>query len=274
MEKDRKISEAAEATRKGNSFKDLTLESEQTSWLATNGVSVTDSSMKYVWNQNPKAKIVALFKGRGGATAGFFDSVTDEDDVVGVILDKTSFYYESGGQVYDTGALVPDDSTCSFTVDNVQFYGGYIVHIGRINGKTKLEIGTDVTARVDYNRRSLIAPNHTMTHVLNYALRTTLINNSDSEYIGTGLCDQRGSLCDHERFRFDFSWNGSLENEQIANIECIVKKQIDDQHTVFSEVLPLNSVMQISALRCVFGERSVANHCYTLLIILVNSLIV
>ena len=255
MEKDRKISEAAEAARKGTSSKDLTLESEQTSWLATNGVNVTDTSMKYVWNQNPKTKIVALFKGRGGATAGFFESVSNEDDVVGIILDRTSFYYESGGQVYDTGAMLPVGSSVSFTVENVQIYGGYVVHIGRIIGNAKLVVGTEVVSSVDYNRRSLIAPNHTMTHVLNYALRTTLMKNSNSADASTGLCDQRGSLCDPERFRFDFSWNGSLENEQIANIEGIVKKQISDQCQVFSEVLPLVSVMQISALRCVFGER-------------------
>ena len=68
MENDRKISEAAEAARKGVGSVDLTMEAEQTAYLSNSNIAVTDTNSKYVWNNNPKAKIVALYVGRGTGT--------------------------------------------------------------------------------------------------------------------------------------------------------------------------------------------------------------
>jgi len=72
--------------------------------------------------------------GRGGATAGFVDSVAADDGVVGVVLDLTSFYYESGGQTFDTGFLAKLADGSKFVVTNAQTYAGYVVHVGSVEG--------------------------------------------------------------------------------------------------------------------------------------------
>lgn len=254
MDSDRKISEAAEAARKSGGSKDLTMEAEQTAWLQKNGVDITDSSSKYEWNHKPVAKVVALFQGRGLSTAGFTDEVTVADGAVGVVLDCTSFYYESGGQIFDTGALKTTSGDI-FTVDNSQTYAGYVVHVGSLAaGSAPLAVGASVEVEVNYERRGLIAPNHTMTHVLNYALKKVLLGGQDSTASVTTI-DQKGSLVDTEKLRFDFTWNGALTAAQVALIESIVNEHIARGVGVFAEVVPLATASQICSLRAVFGER-------------------
>lgn len=259
MEKDRKISEAAQAARKGGGSKDLTMEAEQTAWLGGQGIAATDTSLKYKWRDDPVSKIVALFKGRGGSSTGFCDSVTADDGEVGVILDKSSFYYESGGQIFDTGYLKPvtaDGDKWNFTVSNAQSYAGYVVHVGQLEPDSPpLTVGTSVLSSVDYDRRSFVAPNHTMTHVLNYALKSTLIGSSGTNQETSALCDQKGSLVDTEKLRFDFSWNGALSTEQLAKVEGIVRDQIQSKLGVYTDVVPLADAVKINGLRQVFGER-------------------
>ena len=254
MDHDRKISEAAEAARKGAGSKDLTMEAEQTSWLQGQGVAITNSDSKYTWNHKPTAKVLALFQGRGGAGAGFIDRVTTEDGAVGVILDTTSLYYESGGQTFDTGVLEDLTSgTTLFTIDNAQTYAGYVVHIGSLApGSGALTVGSTVNVSVDYARRGLIAPNHTMTHVLNYALKTVLLGDNKTEGV---TIDQKGSLVDADKLRFDFTWNGALNATQVQRIEEIVNSQIAAERQVYAEVVPLATASQICSLRAVFGER-------------------
>lgn len=259
MENDRKISEAAELARKGVGSKDMTMEAEQTSYLQNHGgkgVAITDSSQKYVWHNNIPATVTALYLGRGGATAGFTENVTTEDGMVGVILDSTSFYYESGGQIYDTGMLQLADGT-TFRVENVQSYAGYVVHVGSlVDAGSSLTVGAKVTVCVDYERRALVAPNHTMTHVLNFALRSVLISGpEEANLAAAGLCEQKGSLVDADKLRFDFSWNGALTAEQTAKVEMIVNEQIRNKLPVSAEVVSLAAASEINALRKVFGER-------------------
>ena len=104
-------------------------------------------------------------------------------------------------QVYDTGALLKDDAKI-LDVEDVQVYGGYVVHVGAPLGP--LKVGDDVACAVDYDRRVRVAPNHTMTHVLNFALREVLLGGSegakaDAEKTGVDRCAQRGSYVDDER---------------------------------------------------------------------------
>ncbi|CAM9939039.1 unnamed protein product, partial [Sphacelaria rigidula] len=75
-----------------------------------------------------------------------------------------------------------------------------------------LSVGDSVLCKVDYERRSNVAPNHTMTHVLNFALRKVMMK------AGDGMCDQMGSFVDDEKLRFDFSWSGALSPEQVQLI--------------------------------------------------------
>lgn len=255
MDHDRRISEQAALARKGGGSKDLSMVAEQTSWLQTRGIASTDSSGKYTWDQSPSATVVALYQGRGGQTAGFVDTISSADGTVGVILNLTSFYYESGGQIYDTGFLLGENSDVRFIVENSQTYAGYVVHVGYLEGDTAtLNVGTPVTVNVDYQRRALVAPNHTMTHVLNYALKTVLIGDDVNKAQG-GMCDQRGSLVDTEKMRFDFTWNGPVTAAQLAQVERIVCEQIAAELPVYAEVVPLDAAIKISSLRQVPDEK-------------------
>ena len=254
MEKDRQISAAAELARKGTGNKDMSMVAEQTSWLQGENVAITDSDAKYTWYKDVSSKVTALYTGRGGTGNGFTTSVQPADGLVGVVLDKTSFYYESGGQINDTGKMVFANDVV-FTVTNSQIYAGYVVHSGYVSGGA-ISVGELCTVSVDYERRSLIAPNHTMTHVLNYALRSVLCDDrkSDGKAVVTQI-DQKGSLVDEDKLRFDFSWNGPLTADQLARIEEIVNEKIASALPVFSEIVPLAAAKEISTLRCVFGER-------------------
>ena len=131
MDNDRKISEAAEAARKGGGAKDLTMQAEQTAWLQGQGIAATDSSEKYAQHAGgQQATVLALFLGRGGSTAGFTDTIGPQDGHVGVVLDRSPFYYESGGQIYDAGELqLPTGG--KLVVSNSQAYAGYVVHVGK-----------------------------------------------------------------------------------------------------------------------------------------------
>ncbi|CAM9280502.1 unnamed protein product, partial [Heterosigma akashiwo] len=96
---------------------------------------------------------------------------------VGVLLDATSFYAEAGGQVADTGVitLTNADGTVAGVVDveDAQAYAGYVLHVGTLR-EGAVAKGARATLEVDYGRRRRVAPNHTMTHVLNHALLQVL----------------------------------------------------------------------------------------------------
>lgn len=109
-------------------------------------------------------------------------------------MDKTLFYAEQGGQIYDEGYLVKKgDESVEFNVANVQVKAGYVVHFGV--GEGVLRKGDTVVLCLDTTRRRLVMNNHTGTHVLNFALRSVLGND----------CEQKGSLVAPDRLRFDFT---------------------------------------------------------------------
>jgi alanyl-tRNA synthetase len=107
-----------------------------------------------------------------------------------------------------------------------------------------LKVGDKVTAKVDYTRRAQIMPNHTFTHVLNYALRETL---------GTHV-DQRGSIVLPDKLRFDFSNNGPVDTPKLEAIEAICRKALAASLPVYSREVPLAQAKEINGLRAVFGE--------------------
>jgi alanyl-tRNA synthetase len=187
------------------------------------------------------------------------ESAGVEHDLVGVVLNQTSFYYESGGQIFDTGVLESLDGTFRLNVLNSQSYAGYVVHVGTLDAtSSSIQVGASVSVKVDYERRGYVAPNHTMTHVLNYALKTVLMgpnkeggDSSDA----LSLCDQKGSLVDADRLRFDFSWTAALTAAQTAQVEQLVNDKIRAGLPVFAQIVPLASATQITSLRKVFGER-------------------
>jgi alanyl-tRNA synthetase len=255
MERDRQISAAAELARKGGGSKDMSMAAEQTVFLQDTNVAITNTDAKYTWYQNIPATVTGLYTGRGGEGNGFTQSVSSEDGMVGLLLDQTSFYYESGGQIFDTGKITLANGV-SFVVENSQAYAGYVVHSGYVMGG-KISVGEKCTVCVDYDRRALIAPNHTMTHVLNFALRRALCEEAPASggKLVVSVIDQKGSLVDNDKLRFDFSWNGPLTSEQLARVEKIVNEQIQSALPVYAEVVPLREAKEISSLRSVFGER-------------------
>uniref|UniRef100_A0ACD5ZEA7 Uncharacterized protein n=1 Tax=Avena sativa TaxID=4498 RepID=A0ACD5ZEA7_AVESA len=145
--------------------KSIVLDANATSQLLNQGLASTDDSPKFQHEEHSSV-VLAIYTG-----SEFIASASGDEDF-GLVLRSTSFYAEQGGQIYDTGSI--EGSSGSFTVNNVQVFAGYVLHIGSFmeGYKSKaLSVGDEVKCKVDYTRRSLIAPNHTCTHMLNFALR-------------------------------------------------------------------------------------------------------
>jgi alanyl-tRNA synthetase len=118
-----------------------------------------------------------------------------------------------------------------------------VLHLGHVT-RGELHVGDDVITHVDQHRRHAVAANHTATHLLNLALRTTL---------GEGI-DQKGSLVAPDRLRFDFSHAKPVGNDELARIEHLVEEYIRKDHRVFAESAPLFLAKGITGVRAVFGE--------------------
>lgn len=158
-----------------------------------------------------------------------------------LVLDETPFYAESGGQVGDQGSLVTD--SLLFRVSDTQRIGDAIVHHGElIQGELKLD--QEVSAKINQNRRDAIRLNHTATHLLHAALKTL---------IGSHV-QQKGSLVDAERARFDFSHYEALTAEQITQIEALVNEKIRENAPVQTEIMDIESAKKSGAM-ALFGEK-------------------
>ncbi|RNJ52940.1 hypothetical protein D7B24_002637 [Verticillium nonalfalfae] len=201
-------------------------------------VARTNDADKYVKGDS-KGKVQLIFDGKG-----FVKSTKDiaENTPISVILDKTNFYAEAGGQVADTGRLVIDESV-EFKVLDVQGYGGYILHHGYIESGT-LSSGDEVICEYDELRRSPIRNNHTGTHILNHALR---------EVLGEDV-NQKGSLVDDGKLRFDFSHKKGVEIPELKKIEELSNEYIRKNQKVYAEDVELEKAREIETLRAVFGE--------------------
>jgi len=158
-----------------------------------------------------------------------------------VVLDRTPFYAESGGQVGDSGRLVAEG--VEFTVSDTQKRGGTFVHIGRV-ASGELRTGMALEAHVDGERRCAIAYNHSATHLLHAALRQIL-----GEHV-----QQKGSLVDAERLRFDFVHFEPITDEQLRAIEALVNARIRHNDAVQTEVMAVDEAMAAGAM-ALFGEK-------------------
>ncbi len=196
----------------------------------------TDDSGKYGC-VNDDAIVLAFVRGDDVVTSGSINA----NDEVGVLLDRTCFYGEQGGQVGDTGTIRADDA--SFEVTDTRRVGGRVIHVGKLAAGT-LRIGDAVQTHVN-SKRADIARHHTVTHLLNLALRQTL-----GEHVA-----QRGSLVDDTKTRFDFSHDKPLTAEDIVKIERRVNASIRSNFPVHSDTVPLADAKQIEGVRAVFGEK-------------------
>ncbi|NLZ39884.1 MAG: alanine--tRNA ligase [Comamonadaceae bacterium] len=163
------------------------------------------------------------------------------DDVV-VVLDHTPFYAESGGQVGDAGEL-RNARTRMLVEDTVKIQAAVHGHQGRIV-EGEIELGDAVAARVDAARRLRTMRNHSATHLMHKALR---------EVLGAHV-QQKGSLVDAERTRFDFSHHAPLGEAQIARVEALVNAEILANTPTQARVLSLDEAHKLGAMM-LFGEK-------------------
>lgn len=179
-----------------------------------------------------------------------FQNSWKERNVIGLILDRTNFYAEAGGQLYDTGLIVGSSDSDSgrgnmkFVVENVQLFGGYVLHIGHLD-EGEVAVQQRVNLTIDIDRRRAITSNHTSTHLVNFALRKVLGDTSD----------QKGSVVSPHRFRFDFSHNAPLTESQLKELDDIVCGIIAKELPIFTKEVPLETAKTINGIRAVFGER-------------------
>jgi alanyl-tRNA synthetase len=197
----------------------------------------TDDSYKF-HTDDIKSKVVGIYTKQDG----FVDSIESKDIQVGILMDKTNFYAEQGGQEYDTGKIVIDDKT-EFQVENVQVYAGYVLHTGYLQYGS-LKVGDEVISEYDELRRAPIRKNHTGTHVLNFALR---------EVLGDQV-DQKGSLVAPEKLRFDFSNKAALSLKEVAEVERLCQEYIKKDTPVYAKDVTLDDAKAINGVRAVFGE--------------------
>ena len=189
-----------------------------------------------------EGEVVALFRGEtpverlGPGDAGI------------VVLSRTPFYAESGGQVGDQGELlpstaVPGDGDPRFRVEDTRRFGAAHGHVGQLE-RGELRVGMRLTARVDAGRRGATVLNHTATHLLHSALRRVL---------GTHV-QQKGSLVAPERLRFDFSHYEPVSPAELAEIERLVNAEIRRNAAAETMEMPYEEAIEAGAL-AFFGDR-------------------
>jgi alanyl-tRNA synthetase len=165
----------------------------------------------------------------------------NQGDVVELILDRTPFYGESGGQVGDTGTLFND--IADMIVLNTKKEAGLHVHIVEIK-RGRMNVWDTLRCSVDTSKRSATARNHTSTHLLHTALRTV---------VGDHV-KQAGSFVSPERLRFDFSHFHQIERPDIEAIEDYVNEKILENIQVKTEVMDIQDALK-SGVIALFGEK-------------------
>ena len=184
-----------------------------------------------------KAKIVELVSLSDGKAQ---EKIKKNQEVV-VILDKTSFYAESGGQVGDSGALI--GNKFEFEIKDTQKIGDHVGHVGSLS-KGSASKGDSVVAKINQQARSKTVLNHSATHLLNSALRTVL-----GDHV-----EQRGSLVNEDKLRFDFVHKKQVSKEEIKQIEAIVNSEIRANSETITETMPIKEAEKKGAL-AFFGDK-------------------
>ena len=184
--------------------------------------------------QTAKGSCVALFDEEG-------NSVTSLSGEGFAIFSKTPFYAESGGQVADIGIF--KSTNLNGEILNCKKVGDFHLHEVTI-AEGSLELNADVELIIDSERREKIVSNHSATHLLHSALRKVL---------GESV-EQRGSLVNEEKLRFDFSHSNKVTDNQIMEIEDIVNLKIEEAIDTKTEVLPYEDALKTGAL-AFFGDK-------------------
>ncbi|CAN5232800.1 hypothetical protein BH11PLA2_BH11PLA2_25880 [soil metagenome] len=201
---------------------------------------VTDDSPKYD-NELCDATVLGWVIGSDVHRSG----TLSVGETAALLLDKTNFYAEQGGQVGDTGTIdVPERDAVEFQVEDTQRLGDSVLHFGTIlDGE--IRVGDKVRCSQGTMRRVDIMRNHTATHLMNLILRQVL-----GQHV-----EQKGSLVDDDKTRFDFTHDKPIEGSQIREIERRVNSLISRDLTVTAITMPLAEAKKIEGVRAVFGEK-------------------
>ena len=184
-----------------------------------------------------EATVLAVFDGEGDSVSAL-DAATPNGVVV---LDQTAFYAESGGQVGDNGLLSSD--TARFEVSDTQISGDQYLHIGQLLSGT-IGPGDTLQAEVDDTSRARTRANHSATHLLHAALRQIL-----GDHV-----QQKGSLVNADKLRFDFAHTGVIEGSQLEQIEHLVNQQVRLNTGVLTQLLSYDEAVKNGAT-ALFGEK-------------------
>ena len=168
------------------------------------------------------------------------DNITANDDAI-IILNQTTFYAESGGQIGDTGTISFDNSV--FEVTDTKKKLGLHLHYGKLKIGS-LKVGDDVTLSIDTTRRNSLRAYHSATHLLHQSLRDNL-----GDHVS-----QKGSLVSYDRLRFDFSHHKQLSENEIKLIETDVEKIINSEYSVTTQSMNPEDAIEKGAL-ALFGEK-------------------
>ena len=182
------------------------------------------------------AQVLALY--RDGTEV----DALEEGELGVVVLDRTPFYAESGGQVGDRGELRGAGGV--FAVEDTQKIQAAVFGHHGVVATGRLEKGQELTARVDVAARAATARNHSVTHIMHKALR---------EVLGSHV-QQKGSLVDADKTRFDFTHGTAVTDEELREIEARVNREILANDAVQAEVMELEAAQQSGAVM-LFGEK-------------------
>ena len=197
-----------------------------------NNVSEPTEFIGYNEYSTDDATVIAVLNEDGFAKEGMEASV---------VLDKTPFYGESGGQIGDNGVISRGDMV--FEVSDVAKLAGKFVHKGIVKSGT-VKAGDKVHAEINVERRMAAARNHTATHLLQAALRETL---------GTHV-EQSGSYVCDKYLRFDFSHFAAMTTEELLAVEKRVNEQILKNMTVTTDLMNIDDAKKLGAM-ALFGEK-------------------
>ena len=168
-------------------------------------------------------------------------SITNGESAM-LILDQTPFYAESGGQIGDIGSISSDEGVFDVT-DTFKIKGNIYVHVGSMI-KGKLSINDKIEADINHEYRQHVMRNHSATHLMHKALKEILGNH----------IEQKGSLVDSYRTRFDFSHPKPLTSEEKTSIELMVNQEILKNQTTQASVMDIDSAKKTGAMM-LFGEK-------------------
>ncbi len=216
------------------SRKSATAESWKSDGISFENIKATD----FVGYEEDSCEAAVVALAINGETT---NNVSKGDKAI-VVLDKTAFYAESGGQVGDTGVI--SGETFEFNVENtIKDASGLFLHIGEVVSG-EISVGDKAKADIDIARRNAIRRNHTAAHLLQAALRTVL---------GTHV-EQAGQLVNDAAVRFDFTHFSALTPDELVAVEAFINNAILEAANVENEEMPIEKAKELGAM-ALFGEK-------------------